>query len=360
MGKFLKKNWFVILVVVLFAGISVYYIYDTNKGKLKGKSDNGKDVVYEVNGENTLADDFYDELYKSNGTTAVVSLFKQAVADQSVSTTSEMKDTAKTQATSIRSSYSTNYGTSADTQLASDLKSTGYTDLEEYLIEAQKIAKVTGEYAKANFDDLQIRQVSYILIKFTDSTNITDTPTDDETARMKAVDDALAGGDDFATVAAAHSEDTSTATSGGNLGVIDKNTSSLDSTFLSTSLSLSEGETSGWVKSSSFGYFKIYCTASTPETLAANNSSTDPYVSLVQKYDTTLENVAIWEKAQSLGLDFHGNDDLETTIKTSLNITDDSTTSSSDSTASPSASASASASASSSASAEATSSASTN
>lgn len=350
MGKFLKKNWFVILVVVLFAGISVYYIYDTNKGKLKGKSDNGKDVVYEVNGENTLADDFYDELYKSNGTTAVVSLFKQAVADQSVSTTSEMKDTAKTQAESIRSSYETNYGTSADTQLASDLKSTGYTDLEEYLIEAQKINKVTGEYAKAHFDDLQIRQVSYILIKFTDSSNVTDTPTDDETSRMKAVDDALANGDDFATVAAAHSEDTSTATNGGDLGVIDKNTSSLDSSFLTASLALQEGETSDWVKSSSFGYFKIYCTASTPDTLAANNTSTDPYVSLVQKYDTTLENTAIWEKAQSLGIDFHGNDDLESTIKTSLAITDDSDSSdSTDASASPDASASASADATSSA-----------
>jgi Parvulin-like peptidyl-prolyl isomerase len=350
MGKFLKKNWFVILVVVLFAGISVYYIYDTNKGKLKGKSDNGKDVVYEVNGQDTLADDFYDQLYKSNGTTAVVSLFKQAVADQSVSTTSEMKDTAKTQAESIRSSYSTNYGTSADTQLATDLKSTGYTDLEEYLIEAQKIAKVTGDYAKANFDDLQIRQVSYILIKFTDSSNVTDTPTDDEAARMKVVDDALAGGSDFATVASSHSEDSSTATSGGDLGVIDKNTSSLDASFLSASLALKEGETSGWVKSNSFGYFKIYCTASTPETLAANNTSSDPYVTLVQKYDTTLENVAIWQKAQSLGIDFHGNDDLETTIKTSLAITDDTSSNSSTATASPSASASASASASSSAS----------
>lgn len=340
MGKFLKKNWFVILVVILFAGISVYYIYDTNKGKLKGKTDNGKDVVYEVNGENQLADDFYDELYKSSGTTSVVSLFKQAVANQCVNTTSAMKDTAKTQASSIRSSYETNYGTSATSQLESDLKSTGYTDLEEYLIEAQKIAQVTGDYAKANFDDLQIRQVSYILIKFTDSSNVTDTPTDDEAARMKTVDDALAGGSDFATVASAHSEDTSTATNGGDLGVIDKNTSSLDSTFLTASLALEEGETCDWVKSSSFGYFKIMCTAATPETLAANNTSSDPYVALVQKYDTTLENKAIWEKAQSLGIDFHGNDDLEKLIKTSLGVTDE--TDEAEATASPSASASAS------------------
>ena len=30
MGKFLKKNWFVALIIVIFACISVYYIYDTN------------------------------------------------------------------------------------------------------------------------------------------------------------------------------------------------------------------------------------------------------------------------------------------------------------------------------------------
>ena len=37
MGKFLKKNWFVVLVATLFIGVVGYYIYDTNKGKLKGK-----------------------------------------------------------------------------------------------------------------------------------------------------------------------------------------------------------------------------------------------------------------------------------------------------------------------------------
>ena len=48
MGKFLKKNWFVVLVATLFIGVVGYYIYDTNKGKLKGKKANGEDVVYEI------------------------------------------------------------------------------------------------------------------------------------------------------------------------------------------------------------------------------------------------------------------------------------------------------------------------
>ncbi len=323
MGKFLKKNWFVVLVATLFIGVVGYYIYDTNKGKLKGKKSNGEDVVYEINGEDTTASQFYDDLYSSSGTSSVTALFKQAVADAAIDTTSEMKDNAKTQAESIKSNYESNYGTDYESYLANDLASTGYDDLEEYLIEVQKINQISAEYAKKNFEDLNIRQVSYILVKFEDSSDPADEATEDEQSRMDAVDKALKDGTDFATVAEEHSEDSSTASDGGNLGVIDKNTTSLDSTFLSTSLALKEGEVSDWVRSDSFGYFKIMCTASTQETLENNNTDSDPYLSLVQNYDTTLENTAIWEKAQELGIDFKGNEDMEKAIKTAFNVTDE-------------------------------------
>lgn len=324
MGKFLKKNWFVVLVAALFIGVVSYYIYDTNKGKLKGKSADGEDVVYEVAGQDVTASTFYDSLYTSSGSSSLTTLFKQAVADAAISTTSDMKDTASTQAASIRSNYESNYGTGYESYLENDLASTGFTDLEEYLIEVQKVNQITADYAKANFDDLNIRQVSYILIKFDDSSNPTDEPTKTEQSKMDAVDKALKNGDDFATVAEENSEDSSTAENGGNLGVIDKNTSSLDSAFQTAALALEEGEVSDWVRSDSFGYFKIMCTASTQETLEANNTDDDPYLSLVQNYDTTLENTAIWAKAQELGIDFKGNEEIESTIKTAFGITDDS------------------------------------
>ena len=152
---------------------------------------------------------------------------------------------------------------------------------------------------------------------------------------MAAVDEELKNGTDFATVAQDHSEDSSTASNGGNLGVIDKNTTSIDSTFLSTSLALKEGEVSDWVRSDSFGYFKIMCTASTQKTLESNNTDSDPYLSLVQQYDTTLENTAIWEKAQELGIDFKGNDDIEKAIKSAFNVTDDTDKKSTEATATP-------------------------
>ena len=90
MSKFLKKNWFVMLVVAVFLAISVYYIYDTNKGKLKGKQTNGEDVVYSIDDNDTTASEFYETLFRTNGSSAELTLFKRAVADASISTTNEI------------------------------------------------------------------------------------------------------------------------------------------------------------------------------------------------------------------------------------------------------------------------------
>ena len=319
MGKFLKKNWFVMLVVAIFLAISVYYIYDTNKGKLKGKQTNGEDVVYSIDDDDTTASEFYETLFKTNGSNAQLTLFKRAVADASISTTNEIKDAAAKQAESIIANYKNSYGANYEAKLLTDMASTGYTDLEEYLIQQQKVNQLTAEYAKEHFDELKIRQVSYILIKFTDRNNPTAEPTEDEAARMKAVDDELAAGDDFATVASKHSEDTSTSVNGGVLGVIDKNTSTLDAAFLEASLALNEGEVSKWVRSSNFGYFRIIANATTQaklEEVAGDN----PYLTLVQNYDTTLSNQALWAKAQELGIDFKGNTELENSIKKAMGI----------------------------------------
>jgi len=336
MGKFLKKNWFVLLVILIFTGISIYYIYDTNKGKLKGKTAaDGGDVVYSVNDTDVTADEFYDSLYKSYGTTEAVTLFEKAVANASVKTTNDMKDSASSQASSIISNYESSYGSSYETYLRSDLASLGYTDLEDYLIDYQKILEIEAEYAKANFEDLNIHEISYILIQFeetdedaeetTEETEEADgTPTEDEQSRMDAVDAALKEST-FAEVAAKYSEDSSTASSGGVLGVIDKNTSNLDSAFLEAALALNEGEVSDWVYSENFGYFRIYCTASTAETLEANNADSDPYLSLVSNFDTSLRETAIWAKASELGVDFKGNEDLEDIIKEYYGASDEST-----------------------------------
>ncbi len=361
MTSFIKKNWFVSLVMLAFVIISIYYIYDTNKGKLKGKQSDGVDVVYSLGNEDTTVAKFYDDLYKSSGASMMATMFRNIVADQAIETTAEMKDNAAAQSTSIVSQYRSEYGTDYAARLASDLAGTGYTDLEEYLITAQKFDQLCADYAKANFDALSIRQISYILIQpeetdateteapveaeetteteeteetteteeaveteETEETTETEaaTPTQDEQDRMDAVDEFLKTGT-FADAAAEYSEDSSTASEGGVLGIIDANTSNLDAAFLEAALALDEGEVSDWVYSEQFGYFKIMCNAATPETLESLYTESDPYQELTTNYDTTLSGKAVWAKAAELGIDYHGNDDLEESIKNSLGLTEE-------------------------------------
>ena len=323
MNDFLKKNWFVVLLVIAFTGISIFYIYDTNKGKLKGKTVNGEDVVYSITDKDVTDSQFYNDLYTSNGQQAMIELFEKAVVEAGVPTTDSIKDTAKAQTEAIISNFQNQYGSAWETYLNSALKETGFDDLETYMIFQQKLNQVSADYAKDNFDDLKIRQISYILIQYENPDNPSKEPTADEQTRMKAVDDALVNGTSFADAAVQFSEDPSSSESGGVLGVIDRNSSSLDSAFLEASLALEEGAVSDWVRSDNFGYFRIMCTAATPETLAANNADNDPYLQLTSQYDTTLANKALWAKAQQVGFDFKGNTELEQQIKDALGVVEE-------------------------------------
>ena len=215
MNDFLKKNWFVVLLVIAFTGISIFYIYDTNKGKLKGKTVNGEDVVYSITDKDVTASQFYNDLYTSNGQQAMIELFEKAVVEAGVPTTDSIKDTAKAQTEAIISNFQNQYGSAWETYLNSALKETGFDDLETYMIFQQKLNQVSADYAKDNFDDLKIRQISYILIQYENPDNPSKEPTADEQTRMKAVDDALVNGTSFADAAVQFSEDQSSAGTGG-------------------------------------------------------------------------------------------------------------------------------------------------
>ena len=334
MSSFIKKNWFVSLLVVVFAAVSVYYIYDTNKGKLKGKTSNGQDVVYSIGDKDVTAEEFYDELYEGSGTSVLYQSFVKAVTEQSAETTDKMKEDAKAQASSVISNYASSYPSNYKEMLDSQLKALGYKgydDLENYLINYYKELKITADYADAHFDDLKIRNISYLLVKFENGDSGEGTPTEDEQKRMDAVDAAFAEGKTFAEVAQEFSEDTSTASSGGILGTVDANTTTLDSSFLNAALALKEGEVSDWVYSSNFGYFRIMNNASTSETLLKvfreQNSipeeteitTSDVYSSLLSSYDTTLADRALWEKGQELGVTF-ADAEQEGKLKTTLGI----------------------------------------
>ena len=329
MSSFVKKNWFVSLLIVLFAVITVYYIYDTNKGKLKGKTSNGEGVVYSISDTDVTASMFYDDLYKSSGTTALAQAFTRAVADQGAETTEIMESNAKAQASSIISNYMSSYPSSYKEVLDSSLKALGYSgydDLEKYLLNYYKQNEIITQYASSHFDDLKIRNISYLLVKFEDGDSGEGTPTEDEQARMDAVDEAIKNGTSFPDLAKEFSEDPSTSEEGGVLGTVDVNTSTLDKAFLDAALKLKEGETSDWVYSSNFGYFRIHCNAASEESLinaykeqndiveGMEVTLSEVYESLLDSYDTSLAGKALYEKGQELGITFT-DPDMEAKLK---------------------------------------------
>ena len=160
--------------------------------------------------------------------------------------------------------------------------------------------------------------------------------TPEEQALYKEYKESLGGGDSdyaaaylseaFAKAAKQFSEDPSTAEKGGVLGTVDVNTSTLDKAFLDAALQLKEGETTDWVYSSNFGYFRIHCNAASEDSLTAayreQNSipegvevtKEEVFNSLLSSYDTTLAGKALWEKGQELGMTFT-DPGLETKLK---------------------------------------------
>ena len=312
---FIKKNNLLCIILAIFLVLFCIFMVLINANKLKGKVSNGETVVYSINNQDVTATELYDSLENSGNYEKVyITLAKKAIADESVKTTNTITSQVKNALTQLKQNYTEN-------ELNSQVQSSGYDDINDYLTTQFKLNYIGAEYAANHFDELQIKYIRYILIPFEDTNNPTDTPTDSEQSKMNKIDKALADGETFADCATQYSEDTSTATNGGLLGTIDKNASNnLDSVFFTAAITLNEEETSDWVRSDSFGYFKIYCEASTPETLEQLSDSA--YTDLVSNYDSTVIGLGIYEKAKELNIDFHGNTYLENAFKSECGITE--------------------------------------
>ena len=228
MIEVLKKQWFVVLIALIFTSFAIYYIYDTNKGKLPGKSIDGKDVVATIGEQTITADDLYEGLDKTMSGSVASVYFSRYVADQSVETTDALKEEAKTNAEGYRSYVEQTYGTATDDMIAASLKQLNFDSLEDYfLIEAKK-TKLYQDYYDKHLEELfqplceekNGRVLSHILIKMDDAEN----PTEEELAKIEKVDAALAEGEDFGDVAEKYSDDSS-ASDGGLLGYSDDDTS---------------------------------------------------------------------------------------------------------------------------------------
>lgn len=251
----LKKQWFVVLIAIIFICFTVFIIYDTNKGKLPGKTDNGKDVVATFNGKNITADDVYNELYESGNGNSILNIRLQAaIIDENVKTTKEIKETAKKEKELITQqieSQASQSGMSVEDGIKDTLARVGMQEDEfDYfcLIQA-KIKKIQDDSFEPICKDNQGRTVSHILVRMKDANN----PTKEEMKVVKQIEKDLKTMS-FEEVAKKHADTgDSSAPNGGYLGYMDKNTGFVNS-FKTNALKLKKGEVSDWVKEKNEDY----------------------------------------------------------------------------------------------------------
>ncbi|MEG0076946.1 foldase protein PrsA [Anaerorhabdus sp.] len=323
MKDMFKKYGVVILISVFFVGIIAYFGYDQTKNIVQGKKANGEDVMFTINNEDVTANEFYDILYKDLGIQTAYTQFEKAVVNESVEVTDEMKATADEYAANIVSSFQSQYGTTYEQELVKILKTLGYdeaSDLNAYMLDGLKKNSLIENYVLTNKDTVytpyaeakQPRVVSHILVKMADPAN----PTDEEKAKMDAVNAALAEGKTFAEVATEYSDDTGSAVQGGSLGFMDADTQFVP-TFLAAALALEAGQQSEWIQSD-YGYHLIVCDATDFETLT---TYPDFYTQLTT-FTPEIQPMAVWASAQALGLDFKENEEFKTALLNYMGITE--------------------------------------
>ncbi|RHO28146.1 foldase protein PrsA [Amedibacterium intestinale] len=328
----IKKQWFVILIALIFIGFSIFCIYDTNKGKLPGKSVDGKDVVVSLEKENITADELYDEIYKTYGDSVLMNQFNNAVIDEAVKTTDELKETAKQIRTNVETNaqnYASSYQMSSEEYITTMLKQQGYEyeQLDDFCLLAAKMQKMQNDYIDKNFDSLfddyykekQPRTVSHILIKVADVNN----PSEEEQKQIDAVNKELKEGKSFEEVAKKYSADGS-AENGGSLGLMDTDTQYVES-FKKAALGLKSNETSEWVKESNenySGWHLIKAGKTTKEEIKEeikkNKDLKDQLYYNIANYHTDITNKMIKEAMENLDIKY-SSDDIKKMIDESLN-----------------------------------------
>lgn len=328
MIEILKKQWFVVLIAIILISFAVFSIWDTNKGKLPGKTADGKDVIAAVADQNIFADDVFENIKQQSADQYLYQKFQDAVADQAIETTDDIKSEAKLQAESIESNFKTNDPTNYKTTIQSQLAQVGYSDLNDYCLKSVKVQKLLTNYMDEHMDELFTplhkekngRVVAHILIKMEDSAN----PTDEEKEKVKKVDDALASGKSFAEVAKEFSDDSS-ATAGGLIGYSDSD-SQLVEEFKEKALSLKKDEVSDWVKVASTnyqGWHKIVVLETDKDAIVKyeddNDTVKNQIYSAIMSANENLDKKIIWEKSKDLEVTY-ANDDIKKQLMDYMNI----------------------------------------
>ena len=156
MTDILRNNWFVVLIAIIIIGFIGYFIYDTNKDNVSAKTTNNEQVVASINKDDITADDLYDESTPYDGST-IYNMYKNAVIDQSIKTTKDLKKQASTLESNIKSnasSQSDDYESTLTTELAK-YGYASYEELNDYCLTSVKEKEMNKKYITKHFDEVK-------------------------------------------------------------------------------------------------------------------------------------------------------------------------------------------------------------
>lgn len=314
MAEILKKNWFVVLIAVLLCGFAIYYVWDTTKDFVKGKSVDGKDVIASIDNYDLTADDLYGEIERFS-VSQLYYRFRNAVIEQTVTEeTDEMKENADKLKENLEAQAQSSSSYSADELISNMLESVGLEsdELDRFCMLAQKESVMQRNYVEKNYDTLMkdvknAHIISLIEISVSDA----DALSDDESETKEKIDAALKKGTAFADVAADYTQSTQT-DENGLYGYVDSETeasSTLTDDMLKAALALKEGETSSWIKVSGDSGDKlvlIYADVVGKDNIKASKDS-DVWSSLVSALisrNSTLSSEILFNAADQLEITF--------------------------------------------------------
>lgn len=314
MSEFLRKYWFICLLSIVLIGVLIYYVMDLNKDNVSGKRADGTDAVASLNIGDVTSDNIFDR-YQNFNQSLLYNMYRNAVVDQSVEADSEMKETAKNMAKTIKANMKADSTGKTEVGILSELASYGFNgidSLEDYCLMTLKQRQLNWDYVNEHFDEYKDsvttspRTISVITMEVPNAEIL----TEEGEAKKKSIDDALANGDSFASVATSFSED-ATAADGGFYGYIDSSTTALDSAVIEAAAALNKGETSDWITtqksgSSSYVLYRVHVDETDLKEIfnSDNDSVSGALLSAMITANPGLETVVVKNAADKMEITF--------------------------------------------------------
>src|SRR5574344_901571 len=303
--KQIKVSLLCVGMVIVGIGIGLV----ANRPKTIPVLKNGDEVIAKIDGKDFSTTDLYTELKKQGGASVLQNLIDQHIAGIEIKDDAAEKEYAKSYLANVKAQYQ-----SAGYDFEKALKEAEYTTEQDFIDAVAKdyLLTLTAEkYIKENmiseseinsyydtdiFGEMHVR---YILV----TPETTDDMTDEEKteAEAKALNEAneviskLKDGEDFATLASKHSDDSSTASQGGLYdGFVKKD---VVEEFWNACASLEDGKYTTTPVKSSYGYFVILRVSQDkkPEVKDVKDEILEALLSKKKTDDTTITNKA-WVK----------------------------------------------------------------